>query len=95
MASRPRIPESRFLPAELADVSQDLVQAMAGDVLHRVIADAVMHAVVEDAYDVGVVQPGRRAGLGAEPAQIVVAVRNWGCMTLSATWQRSDSRTAS
>ncbi len=47
---------------------------MAGDVLHGVETDAVVHAVIEDADDVGVVQPGRRAGLVAEPAQVLLAV---------------------
>ncbi len=58
--------QSLFLAPELADVLQDLVQALSGDELHRVIADAVVFAVIEDAHDGGVVQSGSRAGLGVE-----------------------------
>ena len=66
---------SCFLLSELAEVKQDLVQAVAGDVLHRVIADSVVLAVVEDADDVGVVQPRRRAGLFVEPLQVILRGR--------------------
>ena len=38
-----------WIRAEPADVGQDLVQAVTGDVLHGVVADAVVLAVVEDA----------------------------------------------
>ena len=78
-----RLPDghSLFLAPELPDVIQDLVQALSGDVLHRVIADAVVLAVVEDADDVGVVQPGRRAGLGVESAEVV----RRGCDTADAS----------
>jgi len=53
--------------AEPADVGEDLVEAVAGDVLHCVVADAVMLAVVKDRDDIGVVQLGRRAGFVMEP----------------------------
>ncbi len=66
--------QSFFLESELPDVIQDLVQALSGDVLHRVIANAVVLAIVEDADDVGVVQSGRRAGLGVESAEVVRVV---------------------
>ena len=59
--------------AEPADVGQDLVQAVTGDVLHGVVADAVVLAVVEDRDDIGVVQLGRRAGFVMEPPEVVGA----------------------
>jgi hypothetical protein len=62
------------LKSDLADIFQNLFQALSRDVLHRVIADAVVLAIVEDADDVGVVQPGRRAGLRVETAEVVRAV---------------------
>ena len=43
------------------------VQAAAGDQLHHVVMQAVLLADVEDGHDVGVVQPGRRLRLAAEP----------------------------
>ena len=46
------------------------MQADSGDQRHRVVADAVLLAVIEHGHDVGVMQPGRRAGLGVEPPQI-------------------------
>ena len=57
--------------AEPADVGHDLVQAVTGDVLHGVVADAVVLAVVEDRDDIGVVQLGRRAGFVMEPPEVV------------------------
>ena len=69
---------SLFLLAELPDVFDDLVQAVAGDVLHRVVADAFMSAIIEDADDIGVVQPGGGTGLGAEPPQVVLAAAELG-----------------
>ncbi len=47
---------------------------MTGDVGHRVITDPIVHAVVEDAHDVGMVQPRRRARLGAEPPLVLLAI---------------------
>ena len=45
-----------------------LAQGLPGDVLHGEEHVAVVLALVEDGDDVGVRQPGRRAGLALEPA---------------------------
>ncbi len=46
---------------------QDLVESQALDELHHVIGQPLVFADAEDRHDVGVVQPGRRAGLPLEP----------------------------
>ncbi len=59
------------LVAEATDFGQNTVHGLTLDELHRVVADPVLRAVVKDADDVRMVQPGRQAGLGVEPSQVV------------------------
>ena len=70
--SPPTATPDRAEPAELVD---DQVQALPGDELHRVVADVPFLAHLEDGDDVGVVQPGRGAGLAAEPLQRLVVLQ--------------------
>ena len=92
-ASAPASATSRF---SRFTSSRTLVEAVPGDVLHGVVANAVVLAVVEDRHDVGVVQSGRRAGLAEEPAEMIgIGSANFGCITLSATRLCSASRSAS
>ena len=53
--------------AEPPQLGDDQVQALALDELHGIEADIAVLADLEDRHDVGVVQPGRGAGLAAEP----------------------------
>src|SRR5262249_10893195 len=53
-------------PPQLVD---HRVQALALDELHRVVADLTVLADLEDRHDIGVMQPGRGAGLAAAPLQ--------------------------
>ncbi len=66
--------QPRQFKPDLPNVINDPVEALSGDILHGVIADTVVLAVVEDADDVGVVQPGGRAGLGVEPSEVVCPI---------------------
>ena len=60
----------RAVVAEATEVGQDMVQGLTLDELHGVVADPALRPVIEDADDIRVVQPGRQAGLGVEPAQV-------------------------
>jgi hypothetical protein len=44
-----------------------LGQALARHILHQQVVLVGIRAAVEDGHDVGMAQPGRRAGLAAEP----------------------------
>jgi hypothetical protein len=58
------LPTRRSQPPQLGD---DLFQPLALDQLHGVEADVSIPTHLEDRHDMGVVQPGRRLRLAAEP----------------------------
>ena len=51
----------------------EFIQTAAGDVVHRVVRQAFVLAHFMDRHDVGMLEIGRRLGLGAETLQILVA----------------------
>jgi hypothetical protein len=56
--------------AQLAQVAQHPVQAVALDELHGVVVNALGLADAEDGHDVAVVQPRRRLRLAAEALRV-------------------------
>jgi hypothetical protein len=52
---------------ELTQLGDDGVEPLAVDELHGIVADFAILAHLVNRHDVGVVQPGRGAGLAAEP----------------------------
>jgi hypothetical protein len=59
---------ARIVPQPL-DLLKDSVQPVPADELHGVVVKPLMLADAENRHDVGMVQPGRRAGLAPEPFQ--------------------------
>ena len=57
--------------AQLLQLGQHRVQALALDELHHIIMRSLMLADAEDRHDVGVVQPRGRAGLALEAADLL------------------------
>jgi hypothetical protein len=55
--------------AQSLQLLDDQVETLSLDELHRVIQDVAVLADLEDGHDIGVMEPGRGAGLVAEPLQ--------------------------
>ena len=62
------VERARVAPQPL-HFAQDGVQSVPADELHGVVVKPLVLADAEDRHDVGMVQPGRRAGLAPEPFQ--------------------------
>jgi hypothetical protein len=59
------------LGPQTAHLVQHGVQSLAVNELHGVVMDALVFADAEHRHDVGMVQPGRRAGLAAEALELL------------------------
>ena len=57
-------------PAEVPQLVQDAIQALAPDELHGEVVHALVLADAEDRHDVGMVQPRRRPRLAAESLEV-------------------------
>ena len=63
-------PPAAWHASQPPQLVEHLVQPLPLDELHGVVVHALLLADAEDRHDVGVVQPGRRAGLEPEPLQV-------------------------
>ena len=92
MHPRPPLRSGRPQPLDLLE---DSVQPVPADELHGVVVKALMLADPEDRHDVGMVQPGRRAGLAPEPFQPGRVAELMERSVFKATCRPSDSWIAS